>query len=85
MKHLYKVNIPNNPVDLFFSALDSNNNVLTFMAISKDGEAILDPATNSKERTVEFTINDGHIMAVDGGFVLPIIHLQKMNEYFNLN
>lgn len=84
MKHLYKVNIPKSTLDLFFTALDTNKNLLTFMAVSKEGKVLTDLNDGKRTRTVEFELREGSIVALDGSFVIPIIHLQKMNEYFNL-
>lgn len=54
------------------------------MVVTKEGKIISDPDSEDRQRTVEFEVREGSILALDGSFVLPVIHLQKMNEYFNL-
>lgn len=81
MTHLYKINLENGDIDLFFKALDLTKRTVTFMIISKEGVVIKHPDAVDSAITMPYIIGDEFTIINIGHF--PIIHFEKLKEYFH--
>jgi len=58
MKHYYKLTLPNNNFDIFFSSIDKTKKTVTFMVATKEGKVMPNPETNQKETTMPYLLEN---------------------------
>lgn len=78
MKHYYKLTLPNNNFDIFFSSLDTTKKTVTFMAATKEGKILPNPETNKKESTMNYLLEN------DMFTVLGLLQVSS-NFFFEMN